>query len=298
MRVLTWDMFNASSSPGAESSAKKWKSFLDLSPDVAMLQKVNGVPDAVSERYHVEHVPALWRDGSKARFGTAMLAEKSDWTIGSEVTWKSEHDWVNRIQDRFSGWLVGRQIENRSGDRYMAVSVHSRAKPLWCKECKEYEKGRSAFCKMPALCEILDGVDVTPVKLRHQPPGQLWFVDILWSLLRGATTGDGASKWIVAGNFTSSRLFDKPKNRGNGEVIAKLNALGLLDCVFQHYGEREPTYWAFGEKKMQQPPVHQLDYVFVSAPVLARLRDVALGGGLPEEDKWRSDHLPVVCDFP
>ena len=296
MRVLTWNMNKASSSPWAESSAKKWKSFLEMSPppDVAMLQEVNGVPGDISERYHVEYVKASWLGGGKAKFGTAVLARKSDWKIGSEVPWKSEHDWVNRIQERFPGWLVGRQVENGSGDRYMAVSVHSPAWPLWCEECEE---GRSASCKLPALCEILDGVDVKPVKLKAPDQWYLWFTEILWSLLKGATAGDGgASKWIVAGDFNSSVLFDESKNTGNGEIIDRLNALGLLDCVFKHHRERKPTYWAFRERK-RQPPVHQLDYVYVSAPVLDRLRDVALGGGLPEEDKWRSDHLPVVCDF-
>jgi len=296
MRVLTWNMFNVSPSPWAKSSAKKWESLRKMSPDVAMLQEVNGVPDTISERYHVEYVRATWRDGSKAKFGTVVLAKKSDWTIGSEVTWKSEHDWVNRIRERFPGWLVGRQVENGSGDRYMAVSVYSPAWPLWCKECKE---GRSASCKRPALCEILDGVDVTPVKLKAPYQRYLWFTEILWSLLKGATAGDGASKWIVAGDFNSSVLFDKPRNTGNGEIIARLNALGLFDCVFRHHRKHEPTYWAFRgrKRKPQQPPVHQLDYVYVSAPVLDRLSDVTLGGGLPEEDKWRSDHLPVVCDF-
>ena len=293
MRVLTWNMNKA-----GMHADKKWKNFLEMKPDVAMLQEVNGVPGCISERYHVEHVKASWLGGGKAKFGTAVLARReTDWKIGSEVTWKSEHDWVNRIQERFPGWLVGRQVENGSGDRYMAVSVHSPFWPVWCGECKEYEKGRSASCKFPALCEILDGVDITPVKLRHKPKPWLWFTEILWSLLKGAATGDGVSKWIVAGDFNSSRLFDKPKNNGNGEIIARLNALGLLDCVFQYHGEREPTFWQFAMKAKNYPPAHQLDYVYVSAPVLARLRDVALGGGLPEKDKWRSDHLPVVCDF-
>ena len=292
MRVLTWNMNKA-----GMHADKKWKSFLEMKPDVAMLQEVNGVPGCISERYHVEHVKASWLGGGKAKFGTAVLARReTDWKIGSEVTWKSEHDWVNRIQERFPGWLVGRQVENGSGDRYMAVSVYSPAWPLWCKECKE---GRSASCKRPALCEILDGVDVTPVKLKAPYQRYLWFTEILWSLLKGVTAGDGASKWIVAGDFNISVLFDKPKNRGNGEIIARLNALGLFDCVFRHHRKHEPTYWAFRgrKRKPQQPPVHQLDYVYVSAPVLDRLSDVTLGGGLPEEDKWRSDHLPVVCDF-
>ena len=71
MKVLTWNMNKASSSPWAKSSAKKWESFLEMKPDVAMLQEVNGVPDAVSESYHVEYVKATWRDGSKAKFVSA-----------------------------------------------------------------------------------------------------------------------------------------------------------------------------------------------------------------------------------
>lgn len=290
MRVLTWNMFNVSSAPRAESSsAKKWKSFLEMKPDVAMLQEVNDMPGAVSECYHVKHVKASFLRGDKARFGTAVLARReTGWKIGPEVTWESEHDWVNRIQEEFPGWLVGRQVENGSGDRYMAVSVYSPAWPVWS---KKYEEG-----KLPAICKILDGVDVTPVKLKAPYQRYLWFTEILWSLLKGATAGDGASKWIVAGDFNSSVLFDEPKDKGNGEIIARLNALRLFDCVFEHTEKHEPTYWAFRERK-RYPPVHQLDYVYVSEPVLARLRDVALGGGLPEEDKWRSDHLPVVCDF-
>ena len=285
MRVLTWNMNTAA------GWSEKWKSLLAMSPGIAMLQEVNGVPDAVSERYHVEYVKASFLGGYEAKFGTAVLARKSDWTMGPEVPWKSEHDWVNRIQERFPGWLVGRQVENGSGDRYMAVSVYSPAWPVWC---KGYEEAPGKF---PALCKILDGVDVTPVKLKAPYQRYLWFTEILWSLLKGAAAGAGASKWIVAGDFNSSVLFDKPRNRGNGEIIARLNALGLLDCVFQYHGEREPTFWQFAMKAKNYPPAHQLDYVYVSAPVLARLRDVALGGGLPEKDKWRSDHLPVVCDF-
>ncbi len=299
MKVLTWNMNKASSSPWAKSSAKKWESFLEMKPDVAMLQEVNGVPDAVSESYHVGYVKASFLGGYEAKFGTAVLTRKSDWTMGSEVAWNSEHDWVNRIQKRFPGWLVGRQVEHRSGDRYMAVSVHSPAWPVWwcSKECEE--EGKSASCKLPEICEILDGVDVTPVKLEAKWQRWLWFTEILWSLLKGATAGDGASKWIVAGDFNSSVLFDKPRNKGNGEIIDRLNALGLFDCVFRHHRKHEPTYRAFRGRKRKppQPPVHQLDYVYVSAPVLARLSGVALGGGLPEKDKWRSDHLPVVCDF-
>ena len=278
MRVLTWNT-DAATLTTAKSAAK-WKAFLEFSPDIAMLQEVNDLPPTVYDHYHVAFVKAHFFSGARAKFGTALLAKKPEWSIGPEVAWKSKHHWVNQIQASFPGWLVGRQVENRSGGCLSAVSVHA---PAFAVECDADST--------PELCAILDGVDVKPVQLQHNP--KLWFTEILWSLLQGAKTEEG--NWIVAGDFNSSMLFDKPKNRGNGEVISRLNALGLVDCVFKHYVEREPTFW--GKSQRHRSPIHQLDYVYANAPMLARLHDVAVGGGLPEEDRWLSDHLPIVCEF-
>ena len=278
MRILTWN--TAAATLNTTDSTAKWKAFLEFSPDIAMLQEVNNVPPSVYDHYHVALVKARYFGGSIAKYGTALLARKPDWSIGPEVTWKSKHGWVNRIQETFPGWLVGRQVENRFGDVYAAVSVHALAVEIKCNPNST-----------PELCEILDGVDVKPVQLHHNP--KLWLTEILWSLLQGAKTEEG--NWIVAGDFNSSTLFDEPTNMGNGEVISRLNAQGLVDCVFKHYGEHEPTFW--GRDQRRRPPIHQLDYVYANAPMLARLHDVAVGGGLPEEDRWLSDHLPIVCEF-
>ena len=279
MRILTWNT-NKATFCDRKLSAAKWKAFFEMSPDIAMLQEVNNVPSTLDEHYEVAYMKARYFSGTEAKYGTALLAKKPDWSIGSEVTWRSEHDWVNRIQETFPGWLVGRRILHKSGDHYEAVSVHAPAVSVECDTDAT-----------PELCEILEGVDISPVQLRHNP--KLWFTEVLWSLLRGAKIEEG--NWIVAGDFNSSTLFDKPKNKGNGEIIARLNALGLLDCVFQQHGERVPTYWSKGRRK--KPPIHQLDYAYVNAPMHLRLRDVAVGGNLPEEDKWLSDHLPIVCEF-
>lgn len=230
--------------------------------------------------YHVEYQKATFFKDEKAQYGTAVLARKPDWTVGPEVSWESEYRWVNQIQEEFPGWLVGRKIGSKWGDSYSVVAVHAPAFPVECKAAVA-----------PKLGLILDGVDIGPVKLQNNP--KLWFTEILCSLLKGADTRDGAN-WIVAGDFNSSRLFDKPKNRGNGEIIARLQALGLLDCVFQHFGERVPTYLKKGKPP---PPTHQLDYVYVTLPLVDRLTTVRVGHGLPDIKKWISDHLPIVCDF-
>ena len=278
MRILTWNT-NKATFCDRKLSAAKWKAFFEMSPDIAMLQEVNNVPSIVKDDYDVAHVKGRYFSGTEARYGTALLAKKPNWSIGSEVTWRSEHDWVNRIQETFPGWLLGRRILHKSGDHYEAVSVHARAVSVECD-----------IDATPELCEIVESVDVSPVRLRHN--SKLWFTEILWSLLRGAKIEE--RNWIVAGDFNSSTSYDKPKNKGNGEVIARLNALGLRDCVGEHHGESVLT-WAKSRKT--RSPIHQLDYAYVNAPMHVRLRDVAVGGNLPEERKWLSDHLPIVCEF-
>lgn len=287
MRVLTWNTTGAAIPKNGNLAADKWKVLLKLNPDIAVLQEVFGVPECVRDVYHVEYQKATFFADRKANFGTAVLARKPDWTVGPEVSWESEYRWVNQIQETFPGWLIGRKIGSKwGGDNYSVVAVHAPAFPLKCDK------------KTPKLCRILDGVDIGPVKLQNNP--KLWFTEILWSLLKGANTRDGTS-WIVAGDFNSSRLFDKPKNKGNGEIIARLQAMGLLDCVFQYelqrhvcpdFGDRVPTY-----KQPNGSVVHQLDYIYVTLPLVDRLTNVRVGHGLPDVKEWISNHLPIICDF-
>ena len=101
--------------------------------------------------------------------------------------------------------------------------------------------------------------------------------------------------WIVGGDFNSSILFDLPKDRGNREVIRRLNALGLTDCTVSHfYGESVPTF-----RQARGSIKHQLDYCYVNADLLERLACARVlsrqevFGSMPK----LSDHLPIVCEF-
>ena len=130
-----------------------------------MLQEVYNVPSIVNDDYDVAHVKGRFFSGNEAKYGTALLARKPDWSIGSEVTWRSEHDWVNRIQETFPGWLVGRQILHKSGDHHEVVSVYIPAYPV--------HPYQSRHGPSPELCKILKGVDLSPILLRHK--SDLWF---------------------------------------------------------------------------------------------------------------------------
>ena len=117
--------------------------------------------------------------------------------------------------------------------------------------------------------------------------------EILWALLCGPCFSDGTN-WIVAGDFNSSVLFDEPKDRGNREIVARLNALGLADCLSHFHHGPIPTF-----QHTNKTVEHQLDYCYVNGPMLERLTLARVPGH--EEVFHRgprlSDHLPILCEF-
>lgn len=283
MRVMTWNMDAATHCKNTTLSATKWRTLLELSPDIAMLQEVNNVPDCLTACYHVVYERGSFFGCGKATFGTALIAKRGKWTIGGEAKMESKHDWVNAVQREFPGWLVGHEIINSaSGKRIHAASVHSPASPVW-----PIEDG----CDL--LNNIMACVDIAPIKLDNFD--QIWFTQILCSLLKGNGTGvaDDAD-WIVAGDFNSSVLL-QPKKKGAAAIIKLINDLGLRDCIFESFGEHVPTYRA--KAKKAGPASHQLDYVYVSKALFKRLTKVLVVRGARANGQKISDHFPVVCDF-
>jgi len=132
---------------------------------------------------------------------------------------------------------------------------------------------------------------VTGIKLTNNR--DLWFTEILWALLRNAGISDDTN-WIVAGDFNSSVLFDEPIDTGNREIIERLNALGLTDCLSHSHRGPVPTF-----QHTSKSVDHQLDYCYVNAPMLRRLRKARVPNH--EEVFYTtprlSDHLPIVCEF-
>lgn len=226
------------------------------------------LPCWVEGRYQCHVVRPRFFDGRFAPFRTAIL---SKWPLSTSSFLSSKLDWVRAIQRDQCGWLVEGQIVRDTGDRFHVVSVHS-----------------PAF-HVPS--ESLGGVDVSEIKLKNNP--HVWFTEILWSLLSEAHISDG-SNWIVAGDFNSSILFDKPKDRGNGEIVGRMNRLGLVDGLSHHRQAPVPTFQHTGGSVE-----HQLDYCYLSRPMLKRLAraTVLTEGEVFGSSPRLSDHLPVLCEF-
>ncbi len=263
MKVLSWNVNGA-----GRSNSRLWDAFCREDPDIALLQELGGLPSCVENRYCCHLVRPRYFHGGFARFHTAIL---SKWPLETSSFLSSRLDWVNAIQGKQRGWLVEGQIAGDTGDQFHVVSVHS---PAW-----------------PIPRESLKGVDATEIKLENNP--DVWFTEILWSLLSEAHAGD-RSNWIVAGDFNSSILFDKPRDRGNCEIVKRMNHLGLVDGLGHHQQARVPTF-----RHSSGSVNHQLDYCYLSKPMLKRLVRATV---LTEREVFGpeprlSDHLPVLCEF-
>ena len=263
MKTLTWNVNRAT-----ESRASLWEVLRRENPDIAMLQEVNRMPDWVLSRYncHARH-PRYSSDGV-AQFQTVVL---SRWTLSSEPFLVSDLEWVNRIQTECCGSILECKVVREPGDELYVVSVHSPA--------------------FPVQNEFLTGVDISNIKLRNCP--SVFFTEILWSLLRHTDIGSDTN-WIVAGDFNCSEKLDIPHDGGNREVMERLNAIGLRDCLGEFTGRPEPTF-----QNTNKDVEHQLDYCYANGPMLARLRTARVLSKKEVFDRVPrlSDHLPILCEF-
>ena len=265
MKVLTWNVNRAS-----VSRSGVWDRLEREDADIALLQEVTRIPDQVLAQYggNCHAVFPRFFDGRNARFQTAVLTK---WAINKRPFLKSDLEWVNKIHAERYGWILGCEVVDDVGTRYRVVSVHAPAFHVpW---------------------ELLDSVDVSAVKLRNNP--KLWFTEILWSLLKNANISDDKN-WIVGGDFNSSVKFDEPRNRGNREIVDRMTELGLTDCLSPYAEKPVPTF-----QQTTKAVEHQLDYLYVNAPLLQRLTNARVPSRQEVFDQVPrvSDHLPVVCEF-
>lgn len=263
MKALTWNVNRA-----GVSRTGLWDFVEREDADIVMLQEVTSIPDRICDRYRSHLVKPRYFGGHLAPFASAVLAKGS---INTKPFLDSELDWVNRIHTERSGWILECEVAVADREQIRVVSVHSPAFPIpqdqWA------------------------GKDVGGIKLANNP--DLWFSQILWALLLHANLANGTS-WIVGGDFNSSILFDYPRDRGNRENIARLNGLGLIDCLSSFEGQSVPTF-----QDTRKNLRHQIDYLYVNGP----MRDRLVGACVPnpavvfDPSPRLSDHLPIVCEF-
>ena len=252
----------------AESSA--WQILLDLDPEIALLQEVGAVPERVLEAFSVVASHPRTKAGRPQRFQTAVL---SKFPLDASLTLSSELDWVNDEYEHYSGNILSCTSTSGRSGRLNLVSFYS---PAW---------------HIPD--ERLVDTDLSQVKLTNNP--KVYVTEILWKLLADSMpSAEGG--WIIAGDFNSSTTFDwmwGKKPRGNQEIIDRMNALGLVDCLSSYAGELVPTF----KNPRGARVIHQLDYIYTDSHLGERLRSSGVVSDSDVFERALSDHLPVVSDF-
>ena len=261
LRVVSWNMRRA------DKRNPAWDLLVSLSPDVALLQEVSSVPDAVLASYQIhQHRPSSKSDGEQ-RFWTAVLVRGQ---VADEGRLTSHIPWIDADLARYAGNLLHCRVIADGHAPIHVVSVYS---PAW-----------------PVPRSRLAGVDLTGVKLDLNR--DLWVIDLLTAALR-EREHLATERWIIAGDFNTSETFDACKGgpRGNREFLDRMATLGFTECLRHAQGRLTPTF----RNPKGGVVAHQMDHVFVSQALAGHLRacttgehDVVFGSGL-------SDHLPIVA---
>ncbi len=246
-----------------------WELLNEISPDLALLQEVGGLPQSISDQYDVV-IHRAAGNFQPQRFSTAILARG---TVGPPIPLSSPWDWVSREFEHFKGNLLAHHVSVR-GHEYRVLSVYS---PAW-----------------PVDPERLRGVDVEPVKLKLNP--KVWVTELLWAALLDSYDADHPLPWVVGGDLNASETFDTMwagGPRGNREILDRMQDLGLLECLRHWNGRLVPTFRNPRDGRI----VHQMDHLFVSESMVARLVSCTTEEHTRVFDASLSDHLPIIADF-
>ena len=105
---------------------------------------------------------------------------------------------------------------------------------------------------------------------------------------------------IVAGDFNNNVFWHRPGWRINhANAVATLEKLGLASAYHVLRGELQgeetvPTlYW---RDRKKDGPTYHIDYIFLPAPWLGRVRELAVGTYEDWCGSGLSDHVPMVVD--
>jgi exonuclease III len=273
MRVISWNMRRAGNSHPA------WDVLLDMNPDIALLQEIGEMPQAVEIKYKKISKFAAKKQGGDQNFSTAVLF-KGD--IVEEISLSSKLEWVNPILKFFEGNFIGCIVQLKAFDK--PINVFSIYSPAWSVD-------------QSSMNNQIDGVDLSNIQLKENP--MLWPTEIIWLALKEKIVKD--SHWIVGGDYNSSPRFDErkadgslfpPLYRGTTEVLQRMKDLGFSECLATFNGKSIPTYKNNRSKRVED----QLDHLFATQIFTENLIDCRVGDKNIFEENI-SDHLPIIADF-
>ena len=265
----------------ASSGSSLWDYLLELDPDVAMLQDFGTVPERILQNYvhapniaprlsgHGEYAPIPLTADRAAHHMTGVLLKG---TSAGDLPLPAPVDWVARELETFGEFFTAKAVTLHSGVTIKVLSVYSPAFAIDRVRMKE--------------------VDTTGIQLTQNR--DVWATELMCATLSCMNIAND-EPFIVAGDLNSSETFDNPRPRGNRELMDRMNALGLYDCLRMYKGKLTPTFWTPRGGLL----IHQLDHLYVTPLLLSRLArcDVGSQERVFDPRPMLSDHLPIVADF-
>jgi exonuclease III len=263
MRVVCWNCRRASGTSPA------WTYLLGLAPDLAFLQEVSGVPDAITDKFHVRKTTPITKTGKPQRFYNVVLSRIP---LGERIELRCGREWATAQLERFAGNVSGWEVSVAEGLRLNVVNVYS---PAW-----------------PVERSQLKAVDTTGVRLSLDP--DVWIGDLLWSALSTRETLRDEA-WIICGDFNLSETFDAWPGgpHGNREFLDRMADLGLVECLRTASGQLVPTF----RNPRGGNIAHQIDHLFATPEISSVLRSCVTGEHNAVFGEGLSDHLPIIADL-
>ncbi len=123
------------------------------------------------------------------------------------------------------------------------------------------------------------------------------YVGQIWKALPHYADLFTNTRTILAGDFNSNTIWDRPSREGNHTTVVKyLEERGIHSVYHKYFNqtqgkEKHPTQYMY--RHLDKP--YHLDYCFASEDLISHLKKVEIS----KPDFWLqySDHLPVIVTF-
>lgn len=143
------------------------------------------------------------------------------------------------------------------------------------------------------------GVDFTLFAIWANNPLDKGFQYIgqVWKALRHYDELLNQPPSVLAGDFNSNTIWDKPRREGNHSTVVSLLEKRNIHSSYHHFFKQQQGKEKKNTLFMYRHPdkSYHIDYCFVSGSLLEKMVDVKIG----THKKWShlSDHTPLIVTF-
>ncbi len=143
------------------------------------------------------------------------------------------------------------------------------------------------------------GVDFTLFAIWANNPLDKGFQYIgqVWKALRHYAELLNQPPSVLAGDFNSNTIWDKPRREGNHSTVVSLLEKRNIHSSYHHFFKQQQGKEKKNTLFMYRHPdkSYHIDYCFVSGSLLEKMVDVKIG----THKKWSclSDHTPLIVTF-